>query len=395
VSLGTAAVLGFAGGWLRRERPGMIQSVTRLAAMGVGMVIPPAAMALYFARQGAFWIMYYCVIQHNLVPGLKRWGNIHLDQWYFPLSIPLMAAYCWLIFRQTKDTRLAIRRALILLTPWIYVFLLLSYWPDITREDDLPYVPLTPLSVIPLLELAGALLKSGQWRRRFWTYGLPIFGLCNLAFTCHFHNLRNNDLQTTTRDIGDVLELTGPGDYVMDDKGDFVYRRRAYYWVLEPITKARVRMGLIRDNIPRDMIGKGVKLSSLVLGRPGSLAEQFIIGNYMPFDPRTRYLGVLGKVIGRGPAEGTYTFEVAIPQTYAVVAEKGQLAGEMDGRPYTGAVWLKEGRHEFQRTAGEGRVAIFLNDAYAKGYSPLFDTAEEILKVFGTPEPGKKGAELQ
>src|SRR5271170_3451252 len=99
--------------------------------------------------------------------------------------------------------------------------------------------------------------------------------------------------------------------------------------------------------------------------------------------------------MGRGPTEGTYTFDVVIPQTYAVLTETGQLAGQLDGRPYTGAVWLKEGRHEFQRTAGGGRLAIFLNDAHVKGYSPLFDTAEQIFKVFGTPEPGKRGAELQ
>ena len=245
VSLGGAAVIAFGFGILRGERLELGTTAGKVAAMVVGMVIPPALTILYFVRLGAFRIMYYCVITHNLVPGLKRWGHFSLHQWYFPLSIPLAAAYGWLIFREVPDRRLAIRRAVIMLTPWLYVCLLLSYWPDITREDDLPYVPLVPLSLIPLAVLAGGWLKTERWRQACLSYGLPAVALIELVITFRTHNLRENRMQVTTHNIADVLKLTGPKDYVMDDKGDYVYRRRAYYWVLEPITKARVRMGLI------------------------------------------------------------------------------------------------------------------------------------------------------
>ncbi len=231
VALGAAAALAMIGGWLRGNRPRPMAILACLAVIIVGMAIPPATMALYFEWRGAFDKMLYGVIKHNLVPGLKRWDHVALYQWYFPLSFPASAALMWLIFRQTPDTRLAIRRAIITLVPWIYLCLLLSYWPDITREDDLPYIPLTTFTAIPLLTLAGATVRSERLRRLFWTYGLPAAAACNFAFTWHFHNLREDRLQITTHNIANVLEITNPNDYVMDDKGDYVYRRRAYFWV--------------------------------------------------------------------------------------------------------------------------------------------------------------------
>jgi hypothetical protein len=67
----------------------------------------------------------------------------------------------------------------------------------------------------------------------------------------------------------------------------------------------------------------------------------------------------------------------------------------MDGKPYAGPVWLGAGKHVFQRTAGGGRVAIFLNDAYSKGFSPLFDLDDKLVKELGTLPAGKKNVELQ
>jgi hypothetical protein len=78
-----------------------------------------------------------------------------------------------------------------------------------------------------------------------------------------------------------------------------------------------------------------------------------------------------------------------------VIAESGEVAGELDGKPYAGPVWLAAGKHTFHRTAGAGRVAIFWNGAYAKGFLPLFDAADKIAKEEGTLPKGKKDEELQ
>ena len=93
-------------------------------------------------------------------------------------------------------------------------------------------------------------------------------------------------------------------------------------------------------------------------------------------------------------AVGTFSFDVVIPQSYAVLTETGQLAGDLDGKPYTAPVWLAAGPHEFRRTAGGGRAAIFLADACAKGFRPLLDASEQIIAQYGTLPAGKK-PELQ
>jgi len=396
-ALGTALLIAMSFAWARREGPGLGQVLTRVPAILIAAIIPPAATPLYFKAQGAYWIMYYCVVCHNILPRLKRWGHFAAYQWYFPAAVVLLAGYAWLIFRQERDTRVAIRRTLIALTPWLFLFLLRSYWPDITREDDLPYTPLLPLSLIPLVILGSQFVRNESWRRRFWTYALPAVALCEFAYTFKIQNLLEDRMRVTTHNIADVLALTKPDDYVMDDKGDYVFRNRAYYWVLEPITKARVRLGLIHDSIPARLIQRGVKVTYLHCAHDGSIAAKFIVANYVPFDIESMDIGVLGKEIGNAEGNGTYNFDVVIPQSYAIVSEQGTAAGELDGKPYTGATWLAAGRHTFHRTGGIGRTGILLADALAHGFAFRFDAAEYIAKMVGTLplERQKKPPELQ
>jgi hypothetical protein len=379
-ALATATVLTLALAWLKGERPAAGRLATRLAAIVAGALIAPVATVLYFASQGAFWIMYYCVILHNVVPGLKRWGHFSLHRWDFPFSLLVLGAYGWLIFRQTSDTRLAIKRTIIALTPWFFLTLLLSYWPEITREDNLPYTPLLPLSLAPLIILAGTAARSGQLRRRFWTYGLPAICLAELLFVWNLNPLRTNRVKNTTRSIRDVLLLTHPNEYVMDTKGDYVFRPRPYYWAIETLTRARMRLGLIPNRLPEFLEKTGTRVCYLYAAHILPDTTLFIVSNYIPFDREALDLGVAGKELPPPSGDGTYSFDVAIPATYALVSESGATAGALDGAPYLGPVRLIPGHHLFHRTSGTGRSAIFLDRALAAGFHPLFDAAEKIIE---------------
>jgi hypothetical protein len=378
-ALGSATVLALALGWLHGARPGLAGGAARLAAILAGAVIPPAATVGYFAWRGAFWIMYYCVVSHNIVPGLKRWGHFSLHQWDYPIALVVMAAYGWLIFRRTPDRGLALRRAIVLLTPWLFICLLLSYWPDITREDDLPYTPLVPLSAVPLLMLADGALRHERWRGWFRTYGPPALCFAELLFVWNLNPLRTDRLKITTRSIGDVLLLTRPGEYVMDSKGDYIFRPRPTYWVIETLTRARMRLGLIKENLPADLARTETRMCYLSAAHLLPEANRFIVANYISFDPGALGLGVAGKELGAPSADGTYSFDVAIPGNYAVVSETGTTAGTLDGAPYAGPLRLEAGHHTFHRTAGAGRAAIFLDRALAAGFHPLFDASEKII----------------
>jgi hypothetical protein len=384
----TATVLAMGLGWVRRQGPGVVGSVGRLAAIVAGAVIPVGTTVLYFYRQGAFWIMYYCVVSHNVVPRMKRWGHLSAHVWIFPIAVAASILVVWLISRQTRDTGLAMRRTIVLLTPWFFLCLLLSYWPDITREDDVPYVPLTPLLAVPLVMWISSAVKLPKIEARFFTWVMPAVCFAELLWVWNIVPLRSDRLKVTTRSIADVLLLTGPNDYVMDMKGDYIFRKRPYYWAFETITKTRMRMGLIKDDLIERMEKHETKMAFLFSAHVLPAATRFIVTNYISFDKAALDLAVAGKELGNAGADGTYSFDVAIPATYAVVSETGTTAGILDGAPYVGAVRLGAGHHTFHRTNGSGRVAIFLDSAAAEGFHPLFDVSEKIIQKEQTSKDG-------
>ncbi|HEX4085886.1 MAG TPA: glycosyltransferase family 39 protein [Chthoniobacteraceae bacterium] len=375
----TATIIAMAYALARGWRTGIMGSGVRLLVILAVGVIPPAALVFYFWRQGALPIMRYCVIDHNMVPGLKRWGHFSLHFWDFPLGVACMAAYAGLIFHQTRDTGLAIRRTFVLLTPFLYLALLLSYWPDLTREDNLPDTPLLPLALAPVFILLDSLVRSAERRRRFLSYGLPALCFAELLWTWNANPLRNDRVKGTTEGLRDVLRLTHPGEMVMDAKGDYIFRPRPYYWVIETVTRARIRMGLIRDRLQDKLVQYSPRVCYLYAAHLLPDASLFVVSNYMPFDPLALDVGVLGKVLPNPAPDGTFSFEVAIPGRYAVVSESGDTQGTLDGTPYSGPVELNAGHHTFHRTGGSGRAAIFLDRAAAAGFHPLFNQSLKMI----------------
>ena len=53
--------------------------------------------------------------------------------------------------------------------------------------------------------------------------------------------------------LADVLRFTHPGDRILDEKGETVFRRRATRLVLEGVTKFRIARGLLPDPIVTDL----------------------------------------------------------------------------------------------------------------------------------------------
>ena len=237
-----------------------IAVTSRLLASVAGMLVAPLAIVLYFASENAFWIMYYCVIRHNMVPGLKKWGSNPLFRWTFPAAVPLLIAYAFLIRRQCRDISLAARRIVVILAPLLYLPILVSYWPEVTREDALPYAPLLPLAPVPLIYLLWAGWPRLKNAPMLWSFILPLAGACEILGTCHAQNLHNNRLGVMTHSIRDVLMLTHRDDYVMDDKGEYIFRPRPTYWVFEPLTVIRICSGSITEDLPARLEETGTKI---------------------------------------------------------------------------------------------------------------------------------------
>jgi hypothetical protein len=117
----------------------------------------------YFAAHGALQQMYYCVIEHNTLPGLGKWNKTGLHQWLFPLSLPALLGLGWLCMHSSANPRTGAGRALILMTCGAYYFLLRSYWPLVTAQDYTPVLPLMMLAVLPFL---FHLLSVRNWPAR-------------------------------------------------------------------------------------------------------------------------------------------------------------------------------------------------------------------------------------
>jgi hypothetical protein len=155
----------------------------------------------------------------------------------------------------------------------------------------------------------------------------------------------------------------------MDAKGESIYRRRPIYWVLETITLRRMQDGLIADDIPARLAATRTPL--VVADRFPPADAAFLDAHYLPVGDG---LYVAGRRLGVLRAGETVRFDLAVAQTYRLVAPHGEAAGELDGTPVAGPRALAAGTHVFTATAA-GAVALVWSPALARGLGAelLFD----------------------
>jgi hypothetical protein len=175
----------------------------------------------------------------------------------------------------------------------------------------------------------------------------------------------------TTNKIGliaNVLRLTDEADYVMDSKGETIYRHRPIYYMLDRITKRRMHRHLIGDDIIERVIETRTALVATTSRAP-RVDVAFITNNYLPIAFRLR---ALGKTVRSGAEQGeSNRFDVAVPGRYTLVCESGKIAGLLDGTKFDGPRELTAGSHTFQQTGGTGRTVLIWARAIERGYSPF------------------------
>ncbi len=173
--------------------------------------------------------------------------------------------------------------------------------------------------------------------------------------------------QTQTALLADVLRLTDGGDYVMDAKGETVFRRRPYFWVLETITNARLRRGLLADTIPEAIVRTRCYVAVPDSARFPGRGRAFLNANFVSVGG----LRVAGHRLDpprRGG--GSASFAIAVPGDYAVVTPAGPASGALDGTAGAGPRFLAAGTHEFT-PEGPGPLAVVWAQAIARGFSPF------------------------
>ncbi|PYK64149.1 MAG: hypothetical protein DME50_15140 [Verrucomicrobia bacterium] len=334
--IGAVVAQRFAG--CRIEAKRLILSA--VAAL-LGIVTIPGIIVLFFVIHGVGRQMFSCVISHNILPRVtdRLWLMKSATRWLALLPIEFFGV--WMIWRWRETIALRSRLTLIFLVAAFYYSTFLSLWPLREPQTRLPFYPVMAIILAPsLLWFADSLLK----RTRVFSFILPaLIVAAEIALIARGGSPFANKTTGKIGLIANVLKLTDESDYVMDSKGETIYRRRPIYYMLDRITRRRMQRHMIR--------------------------VAFITDNYLPIAFRLR---VLGKTVRSGDEQWESTrFEVVVPGRYTVVCESGKIAGLLDGTEFDGPRELTAGSHTFQQTAGVGRTMLIWARAIERGYSPF------------------------
>ena len=330
----------------------------------------PGAIAVAFAVAGLWRDFRYYNFDHNLLPQLAL--RNHPPWWIiiFPITFPLVIYAARRIVHAVPDSVTAFRRVFIFLICGLYVPALHSFWNLRSRQDYLPFYPLafTLLSGALLIVssyLAKHDLHVSHYLRRV---PLPAFvALIDFSFVIVTHPFWINGAQIETSLLRGVLRLTDPGGYVLDCKGETIFRQRCFWPVTESIMLARLKRGLVADNAAERAVETQTCVA-VMKGRMPPTAKKFIWKNYIPVGDD---LKVAGRFLKPSATDGRrMEFEVVIPAPYKIIAREGPVRGMLDGTPYDGARFLAPGGHTFVQTSSRTQLAFLWAQAVDRDFLP-------------------------
>jgi hypothetical protein len=298
-----------------------------------GFAIVPALLALFFLAVGGFDELVYCNLTFNANVAKTR-TNLWVGRAFFPF---LLGAIIWLAWR-FRETEHAWRYYLVVLLG-VYPVLLVGFWPLISPRD---FLPLMPVAAIFAAAVATRMQK-------------PLASLAAIAVVCvlalwkYADRFENRTAWHTTM-LDQALRLTEPGEYLMDLKGETIFRRRPFYHAFEYLTRAQIAHGVIKDTVAQDMI----RTRTYVAQADGPMwppaARAFLNENFVN-------LGRLRAAGQKINEDGTFT--IAIPGGYTIVGPEGELRA---------ARQLEAGAHRFEGAAKDAYV--LWAPAFRRGHSP-------------------------
>jgi hypothetical protein len=340
------------------------------AAFFAAIPLAPGTIAVAFALAGAWRDFRYCNFEHNFLPHLNARNHSAWSIIVFPVVFPFAIYAARIIVRATPERALAFRRAFIFLICGFYVLALRTFWNLLIRQDYLPYYPPAFVLVSGALLAISSRFAKHDLRVSRYVRRVPLPAFVALAeflliiATCPFW-IDRAKLETNL--LRGVLKLTEPGDYVLDCKGETIFRQRCFWPVTESIMMERLHRGLIAD----DAAERAVETHACVAvmkGRMPVRAKKFILENYIPVG---NDLKVAGRFLKPSATDSTrMDFEVLIPAPYKIIARDGLVKGILDGTPYDGARFLAPGRHTFVQTSSRTQLAFLWAQAVDRNFEP-------------------------
>jgi len=330
----------------------------------------PGAIAGAFAVAGLWRNFRYCNFDHNFLPHLDVKNHPAWLIFIFPVTFPFVIYAAWLIVRAASVPPLAFRRAFIFLICGFYTPALYSFWNLLTRQDFLPYYPLAFVLISgALLAVSPHLAKYGL-RLSHYLRCVPlpaVTALVGLVFVIATRPFWIDRAKVETNLLRGVLKLTDPGDYVLDCKGETIFRQRCFWPVTESIMAERFARKLVVDNAAQRAVETHTCVAAMK-GRMPWRAKQFIWKNYISVG---NDLKVAGRFLRRSATDSRrMDFQVLIPAPYKIIARDGPVTGMLDGTPYEGARFLAPGQHTFVQTSSRTQLAFLWAQAVDRNFLP-------------------------
>ena len=369
-----AAAWRLAGGHGTSLRPTPRTAGRALAAAGAGLaglVAVPAGVALYFQRHGALDALLAGAVRHNLQ--VSQHGPAPLKRaLILAIGAPLLIVIGrWSL--RAGPPALARQRLVLVLTGGSYLIALEVLWPLITSQTYLPVEPLLCLFVAAAAVGGPRARQPGEGSRPRIAWGRAFLALALAVelFIDLLHGpLRGDQTAPTTAIVAAALRLTGPDEAVFDDKGDAVFRRRAFVPVLEDITREAMAEGRIADTIPEAILAHHVCVATLASRRLPPRGKRFLDANFLPVGP----VRVCGRWLPGAAGQPPYpavVFQVEIPGRYTILGGGGGPArGRLDAVELTAPRDLAAGVHVFAPRSPPPWALLWARAA-ERGFSPF------------------------
>lgn len=343
--------------------------VQLVTGMG-GFLIVPAALTAYFAAHGALREFITCNVTYNIIPKAQNWSRFDGHVLWFPIAVAICAAVVFT--RKPGNWNLVTRqRAFIAFSATYYFTALKTFFPTLSRQDDLPFIPLVMIFIAAGFLALPRSINSPQLARAFGKFALPLVIVLEMLWMNRSAPLLRNDTKEEIAILAKALRAASPGEYVMDSVGETIFRKRPFYYALEAFTRVRMARGLTVDDISEHLIA-----TTTAVVRPRGLtrkARGFVSKNYVKV---ANDLYILGKKLvahESDRATGLSRFKIQVPGRYVIMNARGKFVeGTLDGKPFTSAQPVAAGEHVFvPKDNHSGRFALFWADASERGFIPF------------------------
>lgn len=335
--------------------------------IGASLVVIPVL--FFFKSIGALDAFYYGLIAHNHVAHLGAWGSMRWVYWIFPIMLPIVLMFGWRVFKFDVAKARGFTNTFLLLQILFYMILLESYWPLVTDQD---FIPVTPLAFIVLLGIVQRFIESRaggvaeftlpRALRRAFVVILCFEVLISVAMKTPW----GNHVSKFALETNEVLSLSNPDEFVMDQKGETIFRHRPFFYALENITIERLKQGLIKDTIFQSLSENKCGVIRKMTFPPESQAK--VESNYLPVGDK---ILIAGKRLESRESNSEFKFEIEIPGEYVLLSHDSPATGKLNGALWQGRANFGAGHYVFSPDVPTPEIVLFWAAAFQRGARPV------------------------